>query len=455
MSHQLRRIRVIAVVALLSVGLVACGGGAEQQATDTTGPVTLRYWLWDSAQLPPYEQCAADFTAQNPDINISLELYGWGDYWNNLTTSFAAGTAPDVFADHLARYPEFSLNEVLLPLNEFIERDNVDLDKYVPGLVELWTTPDGTHYGLPKDWDAVAIVFNADMLAEAGVSEDELHDATWNPDDGGTFEDIMARLAVDENGVRGDEPGFDADNVATYAMGWDLGSIQHGQTTWAGFLAGHGFQLLDKNPWGTEYNYDDPRMIGMFEWYQRMIEAGYMPPLAEAAGLGQSALFGNGTLAMAVDGSWTIRTYTEMEGIEVGFAQQPAGPEGSWTLFNGLSDGIWSGTQHPEEAWQWVKYLGSIDCQRVVGESAVVFPAIPEAAELAVQTHAANGVDVTPFTTYVEEGHTVLFPITDQAAWISMVVVSTIESIMLLESEPEQALNQVNTQVNTMLEAQS
>ena len=75
--------------------------------------VALDYWLWDGNQQPFYEQCAADFTAENPNITVNISQFGWGDYWD-LTAAFASDTAPDVFTDHLARYPEFVESGVLV-----------------------------------------------------------------------------------------------------------------------------------------------------------------------------------------------------------------------------------------------------------------------------------------------------------------------------------------------------
>jgi hypothetical protein len=43
-------------------------------------------------------------------------------------------------------------------------------------------------------------------------------------------------------------------------------------------------------------------------------------------------------------------------------------------------------------------------CQEVVGGGAVVFPAIPSATQIAQDAHAANGVDVSAFTTHVDDG---------------------------------------------------
>jgi multiple sugar transport system substrate-binding protein len=373
------------------------------------------------------------------------------DYWNNLATNMTAGTAPDVFTDHLGKYPEFAANEVLLPLNDFIERDGFDTDQYFPGLAELWVTPDGSRYGLPKDWDTVVVVYNRQMLRDAGITEDQLRNATWNANDGGTFEDIAARLSVDADGVRGDEPGFDPNRVRVFGLGLDTGGLDYGHTTWAGLAASTGFELLNKNPWGTRYHYDDPRLVALFNWYRRMIERGFMPPLSLAA-LGQLTMMQSDRIALAFEGSWMIGSYSSVEDKEFRYAPQPRGPEGSWSMFNGLADSIYRKTDHPEEAWQWVKFMASLDCQRLVGESAVVFPAIPEAAELAVNARREQGIDVSAFTSYIDEGHTVLFPITDEAALIADVVSSTVQSVMLGDSEASVAMKQVTRQVNSLLD---
>jgi multiple sugar transport system substrate-binding protein len=256
---------------------------------------------------------------------------------------------------------------------------------------------------------------------------------------------------VDAKGVRGDEPGFDPANVAVYGLGLDPGGLTYGQTTWAGFARSHGFELLDENPWGTKYNYDDPRLTQTIGWWRRMIEKGYMPPLSQARTLGQPAMFQGRKVALAIDGDWMIPTYSNTEGIEVACSPQPAGPEGSWSMYNGLADSIWVGTPHRAEAWEWVKYLASPECQNVIGESAVVFPALPEATERAVRTHKERSVDVSAFTSYLDEKRTLLYPITDKAAQVNLLVGPTMEKVLIGDADPAEALTEVNGQVNDLL----
>ena len=67
---------------------------------------------------------------------------------------------------------------------------------------------DGKRYGLPKDFDTVAVFYNKKLIADAGVKEADLQNLTWNPDDGGTYEKMIAHLTVDQSGKRGDEAGL-------------------------------------------------------------------------------------------------------------------------------------------------------------------------------------------------------------------------------------------------------
>src|ERR1700756_4782626 len=84
---------------------------------------------------------AASFVAGNPvqgATKIKITQTGWFDYWNALNTAFVSGTAPDVFWDHLSRYPEFIDNGLLVDLAPLIARDKVPIDIYVGGLVKGW-----------------------------------------------------------------------------------------------------------------------------------------------------------------------------------------------------------------------------------------------------------------------------------------------------------------------------
>jgi len=325
---------------------------------------------------------------------------------------------------------------------------------YAKGLADLWVFTDGKRYGLPKDFDTVAVFYNKKMLADAGVAESALASATWNPQDGGTYEQIIARLTVDKNGKHGNEPGFDKSHVAVYGLGLDENNGNGvGQQMWSMYALSTGWTYTDKNPWGRSFRYDDPRFQQTIGWYRGLIAKGYMPSLAIArSGVSVNDAFGAGKYALSTNGSWMIGSYFGYKNVKVGVAPTPVGPTGQRaSIFNGLADAIYAGTKNKEAAWRWVKYLASADCQKVIGDKAVVFPAIPAALTIAQGKFAAKGVDVTPFTSQITDGTTHLYPITDHATDIAAIMGPAMDAVLSFKAEPD-SLSTANKEINALFE---
>ena len=120
-------------------------------------------------------------------------------------------------------------------------------------------------------------------------------------------------------------------------------------------------------------------------------------------------------------------------------------------MFNGLADSIWTGGKHQEEAWKWVKFLASPEAQKIVGEHGVVFPAVPEATEIAKTRMAQKGVDVSAF---VEEATdpkaTFLFPITDHSSDIDRIMRAAFDAIYLNGADAATTLKAANQEVNDL-----
>ncbi len=443
------------MLATVMLATVMLGTGCSQgrQGTAAKSAVEeIRYWLWDPNQLPVYQQCAEDFHRAHPTITVKVERYAWEQYWDKVSSLMLTGSAPDVFADHLNYFPSFAAKGQIMPLDDLIAKDGVKTDIYAPGLADLWVYRDGKRYGLPKDFDTVAIFFNKKMLADAGISSDQLNTATWNPTDGGSYEKLVAHLTLDDHGRRGDQPGFDKTHVKVYGLGLEEGDgISVGQQYWSMYALSTGWRYTDKNPWGTRYQFDDPRFQQTMAWYRGLIAKGYMPSLAVArSGVTIADAFRAGKYALSTNGSWMIGAYFGDKPDEVGLAPTPVGPTGKRaTIFNGLADSIYVGSAHKQAAWQWVKYLASIDCQKTVGDSAVVFPAIPEALKVAQEHYDAKGIDVKAFTQPIDEGATHLYPITEHASEVDALMSQAMDQVLTLKADPS-IFTAVNNHINAL-----
>jgi multiple sugar transport system substrate-binding protein len=468
------------VIAALAVVLAGCstpgsdgGDDPESQVTQTdqgtpdqTGQdtaaggsdagdaVTLEYWLWDANQTPQYQACADAFTAANPSININITQTGWVDYWNNLTNNLAAGTGPDVFIDHLNYFPQFLNDGVIVNLQPLIDRDDIDMSGYYPTLADLWKNQEGDSFGLPKDWDTVALFYNKDLMEEAGYTQEDLWALTWNPEDGGTYEQMIAHLTVDENGVRGDEEGFDKSKVATYGIAMEINGAGFSQAQLSPYFFSTGWQFTDKNPWGTKYNFDDQRYKDTVAWWQALIEKGYTNTIETMTSMDANALdsFGAGKFAIVPNGDWMMSSFEALPDVTVNYAPTPIGPSGERaSMFNGLTDAINAASSHQEEAWEWVKFLGSVECQSIVASHGVVFPAQQAASDEALRVAEENGRDVSPFMVHVEEGTTFAPPITMHYADVLALMNPLFDAIMQGQ-ESVDALDGMNQEINALFE---
>lgn len=429
-----------ALAAMPLVLLTACSGGGTTGG-DAAASGSITYWLWDSNQQPAYEQCATDFAAANPGSTVKIEQYGWDDYFQTLTTSLVGGNAPDVITNHASFFPQLASTGQLLALDDVVTSEKINLDDYQPGMAELWIGEDGKRYGLPKDWDTVATIYNADYLAAAGLAPEDLQDLSWNPENGGTWEATIAHLSVDKNGVRGDEAGFDPSNVEVYGLGLKAksGIGAFGQTQWSPYALSNDWTYADKNPFGTEFNYGEDGYIDSIAWWRSLITKGYMPSYeAASSGVGIKDAYGAGRYALVTDGSWNARTYFSFEGINSGIAPLPKGPDGERAgILNGLADSVLSSTDNPELSKKWVGYLASTACQDVVAEAAVVFPALTSSSEKARVAFEAAGVDPAVYYDAVAAGETELAPIANHWVDIMAIMEPAVESVLIFESEPE------------------
>ncbi|GGK92611.1 ABC transporter substrate-binding protein [Streptomyces flaveus] len=445
---RLRTLTALAGALTLSL-VTGCANG------DSTGASanTVTYWLWDANQLPAYQTCAKGFEKENPGLKVKITQLGWSDYWTKLTAGFIAGTQPDVFTDHIQKFGQFADLQVLEPLDDL----GIKNDDYQPGLAASWIGQDGHRYGAPKDWDTVALFYNQKMAKDAGVTAEQLNDLSWNPKDGGTFEKAIAHLTVDKNGKRGDEPGFDKNNVKVYGLATQGGGMGDGQTQWSTFTGSAGWSYTEKARWGTEYQYDSKAFQSTIDWYFGLAKKGYMAPFADYNIQSNQGItqFAAGKAATVFDGAWMISTYYGTKGIDAGTALTPAGPTGKRaTMMNGLADSISKASDNKEGARKWVAYLASDACQTVVGKAGVVFPATPAGTEAATAAYKKKGIDVTAFTEPVADKknfRTFSYPITNYAADVTALMQPAMEDIYG-NGKPVSSLDETNDQINLILD---
>ncbi|SDE12762.1 ABC transporter substrate-binding protein [Glycomyces harbinensis] len=395
-------IAAVAAVGIAAAGLTACSADGSDDGT-----VTVNWWTWDERAAAAYAECVPGFEDANPGVKVEISHYAVDDYFTKLTAGFVAGTAPDAFQNSVPLLGAYAEQGQIMPLDELIDESGYDLSVFDVG-VESWQYTDGQQYGIPLDWAGAAIYFNQDMVADAGLTPEDITTMTWNPDDGGTFDDVVARLTVDASGVRGDEPGFDPENVETYGINSIASGDFNGQTTWNPFVSTLGWRLGGEDAaWPTEIPYDDPEFAQTLDYLRGLADRGLTPGFGEFT-VSSAEMIGSGSVAMVQGGTWDSSSITQIPDVPVGIAPTVEGPEGRMMISNSNANNVFVGTQHVDETWDWVTWMGTVECQTTAGAGAVFLPSIAEALQSTVETQAAEGLDLSTFIQALEGGE--LYP---------------------------------------------
>jgi multiple sugar transport system substrate-binding protein len=437
-----RTLAATTVCATLAGLTAACGSSSSGSG----GTVDLTYMIWQTSEEAAYQQSIDVFEKANPNIHVTIDLVPWAQYWAKLQTSAAGRDMPDVFWDHLEYLPELAKDGIITNIAPDVAAAHIDLSQYSPKLLAQWENG-STLYGLPKDWDTIETIYNAKDLTAAGITPAQLSSLSWNTTDGGTFVQALEKLTVDENGKHPNQAGFDAGHIKQYGIALEA---PNGQQDWWNFGVQNGCQLQDK-AYGN-WTVNSPACVQamqfeqdlMYKWH--VAAPGTVTNTPNAAGLPQ--ILAQNTAAMTFDGDWDLDTYeSSLPAGSWGVAALPTGPQGSGTVFNGLTDAIYAGTKHPQQAWALEEWLGSAASEKIVTDSGTVWAAIPSLDSGFIAAWKAKGIDVSAFY-QGSLGNTIGYPLTTSGTAFTNVVLKDMNQVWLDQMNPLAAANDITSVSN-------
>jgi multiple sugar transport system substrate-binding protein len=343
---------VLLIVFLLSVLSVISVSAQDE--------VTLRWRTRPSnqAEIEVYQALSDTIDEAWDGVTLVYEPGGSEgmDYFVSLQTELESGTAPDVFwigganlADFVNRGDLYNLYDLAMATEDF------DAEAFYPQpMGELMYNPEtmsmeGALWGLPRDVSAMAIYYNADLFAEAGIPTPmervEAGEWDWN-----TFAEDAA--AINDLG----------DEVTGFAMGnwW---------ANWWLFVnaAGGGFFNEDRTACGLNTPETTEALTFLSDLYSSGAALPYGTPAEEA--------FLAGTLGMYMTGRWDTPNFLANATFDWNAAEVPAYPGGSasnWVFWGPYV--VNANTEHPEEAWQLLQYLTLTEAQAAVAELGANIP---------------------------------------------------------------------------------
>ena len=342
---------ILFLVLAIALNTMAFAGGQKEAKSTVKGTTAISYAIWDRNQAPGMQAIIERFEELNPDIKVSLEVSTWSDYWTRLEAAATGGAMPDVFwmhANHIRKYAE---NNMLLPIGVRVKADpDLDYSNYPVGVTKVYEIG-GVNYAIPKDFDTIGLCYNKRMFEAAGIS---YPDSSW---DWNKLLDVAKQLTNESKGIYG------------------FAAKASNQSGYYNIIYEFGGYVLNEDK--TKSGFDQPETIEAIQFWHDLIHKHHVSPTIEQmADTKARNIFSSKKLAMYTMGSWRVTGLANNEVTkEVADIAVLPKMRTRASIYNGLGNSIAASTKHPEEAWRFVKFLGTKEANIIQAESGAAIPA--------------------------------------------------------------------------------
>ncbi|MEJ2709409.1 MAG: sugar ABC transporter substrate-binding protein [Anaerolineales bacterium] len=435
----------VTLVLLFSVILGACSqptpatnnpadSGEANQAGDaptSSEPVEITYYTFSAFPSNPndpnhqkeLEQMVQLFEDSHPNIKVNIIKGDWANYFTKLKTMIMGGVAPDVIEMNPEYFVEYADKGVLLDLNTLMSQDtNFDGNIFYPASLQAFQR-NGMQLGIPETFSTVVLVYNKDLFDQAGVAY---------PTEEWTWQDVIQagqKLTDPEKGIFG---------------------LYSGLTYWEFYKKAAQNNCEFFNADQTEVTINSPQCVDALQAMVDMVNKYHiMANEAEMGGQEDGALFMDGKLAMDLTGIWMFSEYSKAPfnwdiAVEPGMAKHA-------THFFTNAVTVFAASQHPQEAWEWVKFFtSSEEMSKIRLASNWELPAVnkPE--------YVQEYLDITPPASrqvvYDSLKYVVMAPVIAHQEEMISIIGQSIDQVVLERLTAQEALDQTKTQIEELLQ---
>ena len=386
MNRTARRGTTLALAAIGSLTLAACGGGGFESSTSATGGAsssgTASSGETSSASVPTGAALkmliASSGDAETAAVKAATEAWGKktgntvevtvaSDMDQELAQGFAGGNPADVMYMDAGKFATFAKQGSLEAYADKI----ADNDKFYESLRNTFTY-DGKQYCVPKDFSSLALEINTDMWKKAGLTDADIP-TTWDQ-----LVTVSKKLTTDK--VAGLGIGVGIDRLGAFV-------VQNG-----------GWWLNADNTAGAAA---DAKVTDALKFVQDNVKAGNFKMSNDlGAGWGGEA-FGKQLAAMTIEGNW-IKGAMKNDYPKVGYkvVEMPAGAQKGTLMFTQCW-GLATDSKNKDAAIDLISSLTTVESQMAFADAFGVMPSRTDAAD----AYKAKFPEDTAFVAGGEYGH--------------------------------------------------
>ncbi|MEU6645387.1 extracellular solute-binding protein [Saccharomonospora sp. NPDC046836] len=340
--------RLAALAALTALTVAACGGNsagdqsdAARKAAANPQSVSGTITWWDTAdatsEAPAFRELVDRFEQKYPNIDVNYVNVPFDGADDKFRTAGQAGDgAPDVMRAEVGWTSTLAALGYLQPLDGTPALTGAD--DYLPVALQS-NVYDGRTYGVPEVTDTLALLYNKDHFAKAGITEPP---RTWA--------DLETAARKLEQAVPGTTGVFL--NADAYFL--------------LPFIYGEGADFVDVD--SERITIDSPQVSAAIETVQQLTADG-TGATDTSANKYTNMLngFKNGTVSIMLNGPWSVpdvlsgRAFADPGNL--GVATVPAGPEGHGGPVGGHNLVVYAGSPNLAASYLFVEFMNSTESQ--------------------------------------------------------------------------------------------
>ncbi len=434
------RLRIMPIHAVVLSAAFLLSTGCLDAEDD--GRTSVTFWhSFVSATIPSLNELLERFEAKHPDIRIKAQYVPTGDgLIQKLVAAVQSGTAPDIAWIHTDFLDKLVLADAIYPMRVFLQRPDglseEELADFFPGLLQNASWRD-TLYALPMEATSLGLLYNKDLFRSAGL-DPERPPRTWRE-----LEQYARRLTVDRDGDgRIEQFGF---QVPVYPASGSLNVWMVLQ--WSPFVWQAGGDLINLEQTRVLYN-ETPGVVALTFWKRMYDDLG-----VRDVAVSHDAGFAGQRFAMILDGPWDLPKFRSIKDFAWAVAPLPVGPAGAATYLAGEHLAIFKQTQHPDEAWTFLRWVVQPETQAQFSASSGYLPVRQSVLDMAeYRSHLEQDA---PLRVFVEQMTVARArrPIDFHHVEINRHIAEAIERTAVGNENPASALNEAAAKSNKLLES--
>jgi arabinogalactan oligomer/maltooligosaccharide transport system substrate-binding protein len=319
-----------AMMIIIFLLLSSCG---NQGSPDSK--IHLTFWTAASgAEIAFFKDRVKAFEVEHPNIQVKVVQKPLSFVTNEFKTAVLSQQTVDVFRADNTWIPEYADLDIVYPLDTIASK--ADLSGFGKTTLSAMTYS-GHVYGLPSVMEVPALLFNKKMLEEAGFQ---------HPPE--TMDELMTiAMALTDKDTYGIFLTDDSYFALPYLWAYGGGMVSNDRK----------IQITSE---GSQHG---------LAFMQQLRRAGVTQPYTDFSGWHNKMMsdFKDGKVAMIINGPWAIQDLLQSKAFpdsnNLGIAPIPRGPQGQGSPIGGHSLIINNYSKYPNESFQLIRYLTSLETQ--------------------------------------------------------------------------------------------